>query len=472
MPSLRRLPPLRWTLFFALIAISLIAAPAIVLRAAGYRFDFPRLRLVETGAISVHALPPGAEVRVEATRDLNIPPITKRTSALSSNLFFPNLLPGEYRIVVDRAGRAAWQKTATVEEKKTSSFPFVRLFPNAPSSLTVTLARKPQGLAANPDASAAVGWDHRGIFGANLVKQSTLTALTEILAGAIQDVNFVSNETLLVHFANGALVEVRNILAQTPAIIPLPGTYQSAIPFGEDRIVGLAQNKTLVLIRVTATGIALQAFNREAIAIAGADGWLSFLDPGGILWTMRDDGSDLRQRTVVPLADLERIRLFSGRNGEVLAVIDSNDTAWFLDEGDDRFSVLADGIADAVFSHDNAKLLLVGSHEISLYAVRERLDQPIRPKGSREIVTRFSEPIKAAAFLPQEEEYAAVLSSSALHIVELDGRGNRNDVSYPPAPAFALAHDAQRLLVLDADSQELTSISIPSPDILERIRSR
>lgn len=472
MPRLRRLPPLRWTLFFALIAISLVAAPAIVLRASGYRFDLPRLRLVETGAISVHALPPDSEIRVEATRDTNGPPSTKRTSALSSNLFFPNLLPGEYRIIAERAGRAAWQKTATVEERKTSSFPFVRLFPIAPSPLAITLARKPQGLAVNPDASAAVGWDHRGIFGANLTKKSPLTTLGEILAGAIQHAEFVSNETLLVHFANGALVEVRNVLAQTPTIIPLSGTYQSAIPFGENRIVGLAQNKTLILIRVTTEGTTLQALNREAAAIAGADEWLSFLDRGGILWTMRDDGSDLRQRTVVPLVDLERIRLFSGRNGDVVAAIDSNDTAWFLDEGNDRFSVLADGIADAAFSRDNAKLLLVGSHEISLYAARERLDQPVRLKGSRETVTRFSEAINTAAFLPQEEEYAAVLSSSALHIVELDGRGNRNDVSYPPTPVFSFASEARRLLVLGADSQELASISIPSPDILERIRNR
>src|SRR3989344_6044713 len=91
--------------------IFLVLAPAIVLTAQGYYFDFENYQLVRTGTLTVKTDPRGAIVTANGSR-LGDTPLAKR--------FF---LPGEYRVEVDKPGYQPWRKFIAVNEQRVASLP-------------------------------------------------------------------------------------------------------------------------------------------------------------------------------------------------------------------------------------------------------------------------------------------------------------------------------------------------------------
>ncbi|OGH69705.1 MAG: hypothetical protein A3C90_03940 [Candidatus Magasanikbacteria bacterium RIFCSPHIGHO2_02_FULL_51_14] len=112
--------PVRLGIMLFLIAVFCIAAPAIILYTAGYRYDFKTQKIKQTGVISIDVLPRSAAVFLNDVRIQKSLPIR-----------LPNRAPGAYRLRIEADGYKPWEKDITVESKQTTYIRDVTLFKNA-----------------------------------------------------------------------------------------------------------------------------------------------------------------------------------------------------------------------------------------------------------------------------------------------------------------------------------------------------
>ena len=95
-------------LFYLLaIVIFLIAAPAIVLYTAGYRYDFKKHQIQLTGSLYIKTFPDNVEIYLNDKLVSNSTPF--RVS---------HLLPNQYQIKIKKDGFDSWYKNLEVQPGK------------------------------------------------------------------------------------------------------------------------------------------------------------------------------------------------------------------------------------------------------------------------------------------------------------------------------------------------------------------
>ena len=462
---------LRTISFILLIVAFVTAIPYFALRASGYRIDRTHWRIVPTGAIAVNAVPVGATVIVRDAEGDTV--ATGRTTAFSQTAFFPDLLPGTYTVEAGATGRQTWTKTANVAERQTASFAFVRLFPSTITP-TATFSRPPKELRTHPENTWLIGWDDAGLLAMSLRDSAPMPALERLVSGNIADASWIGTTRLLLRFGSGAVSVVDLADPAAPRLLPLTSTVRAAASFDDDAFLALTEEGALVRTLLTPPRTALQIVETETVA-EGVRAFVphgrafSFVDDRGLLWTQEPNIAQPVQRSVVPLELPEgELQLAASRHGTAFLVIDPEQTAWLLGRDEDRFVPIADGIRDAAFSFDDRKVLMTSAREVTMYMLEDRIEQPPRNKGDRETITRLHEEILEAMFLTPEEEHVLIQSEHALHLLELDPRGGRNNLRYDAESAVAMQTTPPQLFLTDTEGR-LGIIPIPVSGFFSQI---
>lgn len=101
------------------VVLFLIITPYIVLHSLGYRVDFKKLKVVQTGGIFVKAEPQGADIIIDSQ--------TNTTGFFNNSVFVQNLLPGTYQVTIKKTGYYDYQKTLDVAEGQVTKLEHVLL---------------------------------------------------------------------------------------------------------------------------------------------------------------------------------------------------------------------------------------------------------------------------------------------------------------------------------------------------------
>ena len=133
------------TLLFVFIAAFLITAPLVVLYTAGYRLNLENGHIVRTGLFSVTSIPKDANILVDGDERDSTPGFVK------------NLIPRDYRVLIQKDGYHDWTKTLPIYSHETTFVEDVTLF----------LDNEPTNLISADIASSTIGPD-----------QSTLAYIT------------------------------------------------------------------------------------------------------------------------------------------------------------------------------------------------------------------------------------------------------------------------------------------------------
>ncbi len=99
------------------ILIFLIAAPIIILRVSGYRFNFARRDWQKTGMIFLETKPSEVNVYLEGALVGNKTPVNLK-----------DLVPNKYNLKIEKEGFQNWEKEIQVIEGQTREIQYVRLF--------------------------------------------------------------------------------------------------------------------------------------------------------------------------------------------------------------------------------------------------------------------------------------------------------------------------------------------------------
>jgi len=400
---------------------------------------------------------------------------TKTISPFSTTAFFPDLFEGTYRISVASPQRTPWSKVANVDASQTTAFSFVRLFPEEISS-NFRIDGAVTGIAPSPNGSSIAVWSSTALHLYEATTGEILdTGLSNIFLGDIDRIAWLGENRLLVVFESGVSTVVGGLAPNQPAqLVPLSHTYVEVITVSDDRILARTQENEIELILlpdrreslpVPLLGVRI-ADNVAAMALHGES--VAYLDTSGILWILELDKIEQKQRTVAPLNVEQLEKLVASRHGTGYLAIDTMGGAWLAADQSERFELIAEGIVDAKFSFDNKKLLLIGSREVSLYALEDRIEQPARTQGQRETITRISSAIIDAEFLTPEEEHAIVMTPAGLIILELDLRGGHNSWEAQNISAYTSRNSPAQLYLGDSEGN-VSIVPIPIPGLLSQL---
>lgn len=109
--------PIRVSIMLFLILLFFIISPLLLLYTAGYRYDFLRGIIHQTGAISIDIEPKDADVFINDLKiDQRLP------------IRLSNRAPGTYRLRIEKSEFHPWQKDITVESKSTMYIKDIELF--------------------------------------------------------------------------------------------------------------------------------------------------------------------------------------------------------------------------------------------------------------------------------------------------------------------------------------------------------
>ena len=110
----------RW-LFYSAVAVFLLLSGLIILYAQGYKYSFSEGKFQRTGAISL-------KINVAAKVFLN-DNLESDTSFFSNSASIDGVLPGIYKLSVQKDNYSSWQKSVAVEEGLVSDFSEILLLP-------------------------------------------------------------------------------------------------------------------------------------------------------------------------------------------------------------------------------------------------------------------------------------------------------------------------------------------------------
>ncbi len=89
----------------------LVIAPQLILYSMGYRFDFEKKKLVNTGGLYFKISPSGSEIFIDGK-------FKEKIGFFSSSALIQNLLPKKHDVLIKKGGYHSWQKSLEIKGKE------------------------------------------------------------------------------------------------------------------------------------------------------------------------------------------------------------------------------------------------------------------------------------------------------------------------------------------------------------------
>ena len=109
----------RAILFLSSTILFLIITPSVILYSQGYRFDFAKRRIIQTGGLFLKIKPKKCQIYLTPIdHKLHNKSLEKESDSFLGSVFIDDLLPRSYRIRVEKEGYFPWEKVLQVNEKR------------------------------------------------------------------------------------------------------------------------------------------------------------------------------------------------------------------------------------------------------------------------------------------------------------------------------------------------------------------
>jgi len=112
----------RTILFLFFLFLFILIAPAAAFYSQGYRFDFERKTLTQTGGFFLKAEPKQMEIYIDGK-------MVKKTDFFFGSALVENLLPKKHKIEVRKKNYLIWEKNLEIREKEVTEVKNLVLFP-------------------------------------------------------------------------------------------------------------------------------------------------------------------------------------------------------------------------------------------------------------------------------------------------------------------------------------------------------
>ena len=436
---------LRRRIFFWILVIAFfLTAPAVILRARGYRFDFSRGVFVYSGAITLKTNP--ENVNVILNGELNE---TGKNDRINSAIQLSGLLPGEYSIEVAYPGFRSWKKKAQVRSGVSSEFWNVLLvrenyekeeisrenldffFTSPRNNLLASSLNNENGLEIRiidinnqeeknrflmpgkklspPENKENIEWSP------NKNSYLSVPVLKQGEDGNIQDY-YILNLSEKTSFSLGDFLGISDLKDVRWD------------PDKENYLFFLSEKKLYRANILDKNDLTLISEEASAFDISKTDIYFC-RESNHITYRQALSGNATKEQVTFDFPkDLEgQVSKMIVYDKERIAFWDENENFFVYNRGENGtyFKKLGRGIKGTHFSDDGKKLLFWTGNEISVYFLRDWNVQPIRRENDLINVARYLEEIKNIQWF---SDYEHVLFSVGpyIKVIELDPRDHKN----------------------------------------------
>ncbi len=437
--------------FWSLVALFLIIAPTVVLRAKGYRFDFSRGVFVYSGLISIESNP--AEINVYLDGKLKDSDINN----INNNLNIKGLIPKKYDLTVKAPGFQEWNKKVDVHSGFATEFWNVLLVKNnyetkeyaTPNIQRIFISPKNKLLAYNENLEKGINVKILNIKDNSL--QNTFTLPDGVFEYQLKKENIEWSpeedylSVPLKIYPPEAINNKKNISADEYnyfILDPKNNTSFNLNEFlGKDAIKNVRwdpkdknylfflSEKSLYRANITdAKDLIMIAEDISSFDLSRSGVYYSQM-PTELVFKANLDGQGERKQITTDFPQsltLPNEKLIVYDESRIVFLNQNEDLFLYNKNNEEKvFKKIAEHIKSIQFSDDGKKLLYWSDNEISTYFLSDWTAQPARVANENSSITRFSEKITNVQWF-KDYEHVIFSVGNQYKIIELDPRDKRN----------------------------------------------
>lgn len=469
--------------FWTLVALFFVVAPAIIMNARGYRFDFSRGVFVHSGSIMLKINPQDFNSYVNGKLETS-----KKINRVNSSYTLTGFIPGNYEIAIGADGFQTWTKKTEVHSGLASEFwnillvrkDYARAAFETQGLDNFFISPKDKNIALAKNTGEGIEMRILNIAGKTITGSFSFPA--SVFDDKTREENIewspdedylsvpvkITDEKYNYFIANPAdgssfnlnlfleKEEIRNVRWD-----PKDKNYLFFLSGNGLYRAGITDKNDLKLIAgnvsafdLSKTGVYYTQSPNELIFKTSLDGAAS---PAQLTNNFPDASISPTKKLII--YDDDRI-----------AFLSSDHKLFIYNKGerDTYFRKLGDNIQSLQFSDDGKKLLFAGDNEIFAYFLRDWSVQPERVENEIQSITRYSETLENIQWFKDYEHIIFSVGPYA-KIIELDLRDHRNCMDILKTagnePRLTYNHSSERLFFIDknGDSSDLYNIVFPEP---------
>jgi hypothetical protein len=391
----------RKILFLIYLIIFLLAAPVIILYFQGYRFDFEKKSLTQTGGLFLKVMPKQVEIYIDDK-------LVKKTDWFFGSTLIENLLPKKYKIGIKNEGFYPWEKTLEIKEKEVTEVKNIILFPKNLDFQILTKNLK--NFWFSPSGKEIVLFEKGGDEGWAL---KLYDLEKNVKSHLVDEYSLISTSRY------ARVIEEKDIYSKGAALLNLEFSEDSKeiylnVGIGEEeRVFALNLEK----IPPSLSEKKIPPLSENAIASQNFNGKNYYLDSFGHLF---EGEEKLTQNPFSIKPETEyQLNIFS----DYIFLRESENLYRFnMEQG--SFEKFFEKINDLKISPDNKKLVFFSDSEIWVLFLKEKWDQPTKKAGEKLLITRLSEKIGDVFWL--NSNYLIFNNGDKIRISEIDDRDRIN----------------------------------------------
>jgi len=430
----------RTALFLIFLLLFSFSAFAAIFYSQGYRIDFKKKEITQTGAFYFKVLPRGAEVYLNGK-------LKKKTDIFFSSAFIENLLPRFYKVEIKKKGYLPWKKDLEIKKREVTEAKNIVLIPENPAFATLIKGvedvfplAEAQGLAIKENTNE--GWrlkfyDFRNNLFSSLIDEKDISTKKS----SILEVRFSPDDKkvlLVLNLNNKLKYFILDLEKHPPESIPLGflGSNLKNISFNpgsSQEIFFIRENKDK-LNKVFSETLSRADLENKKISKVFSDNIKTYsLSQNNIYWLSNDgflfqidfSGENRKQLSFLPfpVKKNSQYKLFV-KSGKILLKEDNN--LYIFDPDTKNFRIISKNVNKFRFSPDSKKIVYFNDYEIWILFLEEKLDQPKKKVGEKMFLTRFSEKIGDCFWFTNH--YLIFSAGDKIKITEIDDRDGINIV--------------------------------------------
>ncbi|MDX1535283.1 MAG: carboxypeptidase-like regulatory domain-containing protein [Candidatus Spechtbacterales bacterium] len=447
---------IRKRLFYLFAIIFFATIPLIVFYTQGYRVDFDELKVVETGGMDLDISNSGTRVYLNDE-------LEKETIFIFRSAVFRNILPGTYKVLIEKTGYQDWVKTVQVEAGRVAKYISIRLFPQEMQKTEILTDVRDISMSPN-DRFAIVQMPSSITTGTSTQKTIQISMLElnrpsvrPILALApsdkLIDIGWSSNSDIFYMLINGTagktlytgrVGEVQELTNWNPF---LRRSFPAA--YNENNIIIMSNSTESLFVlqeeparttkedSITTYSLSRLDLNPPTIrpnimtgitaaSITGDD--IFYTDEDGIVYKSNISSPRPEQLTQTGIAKPGSIKeIIVHPSQEIIAI--SSKSGLYLWQRELPLEKISEQVAGFAFAPDGEKAMYWDADQITVYWLEEVFGPPQRMRGTEEIIDQFSN-IQNAVWATDQSAHIAIQTNTDILLAELDSRSNRNIARY------------------------------------------
>ncbi|HPD19637.1 MAG TPA: PEGA domain-containing protein [Candidatus Pacearchaeota archaeon] len=426
--------------FIVLVLAFLIVAPLLILNTQGYRLDLKKMKIVETGGLSIKTSVPEVSIFINDQ-------YKNKTSNFSRDLLIQNLTPGEYKVRVEKTNYQVWEKTLNIEEKKVTKAENIYLFPkNIPFQI---YKENIKDFFVSPDNKKIIFLTKNNEI---VSSENKIILNPEKYFADIEKIEFFGN-------GNKIIIKGENSLNQ-PIYYYLDTTNPSSLTrlkmmekaedykLEEETIVYSLDHQ---ILRYNPSLKTSEALKTSAEAFILKDFYNLYTIENGLLVRTNLLSKNQENLTEKPLK-LKEYKLFT--IADKIFVFDESSSLYLFNENKKDWDLFLKTTNNFDYKTRADKVIFSNGYELWLLLLKD-FDSPFFQKsGSLIFLSRFSSTINDLAWF--NDDYFFYLLSNNLMISEIDNRDRINAFSVTNLPVKKFWFDEkEKLIYLLSDDNKL-----------------